>query len=61
VNALCSVDGVEWFTVGHVEFPDDDPVEVGLHAIGNIDRLIYRGAYPDGAAIQFESFQLWGA
>ena len=59
VNALCSVDGVEWFTVGHVEFPDDDPVEVGLHAIGNIDRLIYHGIYADGAAIRFESFQLW--
>ncbi len=60
VSALCSVDGVEWFTVGHVEFPDDDPVEVGLHATGNIDRLIYHGAYPDGTAIRFESFQLWG-
>jgi len=61
VNALCSVDGAEWFTVGHVEFPDDDPVEVGLHAIGNIDRLIHHGIYPDGTAIRFESFQLWGA
>ena len=59
VNALCSVDGVEWFTVGHVEFPDDDPVEVGLHAIGNIVRLVDHGIYPDGTAIRFESFQFW--
>jgi hypothetical protein len=60
VNALCSADGVSWFTVGHVAFPAEDPLQVGLHAIGNIDRTIYRGAYPDGTAIRFESFQLWG-
>jgi regulation of enolase protein 1 (concanavalin A-like superfamily) len=59
VNALCSADGQAWFTAGHVEFPVADPVEVGLHAIGNIDRTIYHGAYPDGTAIRFESFQLW--
>jgi regulation of enolase protein 1 (concanavalin A-like superfamily) len=59
VNALCSADGKNWFTVGHVEFSVDDPVEVGLHAIGNIDRTIYNGAYPDGTAMRFESFELW--
>jgi tetratricopeptide (TPR) repeat protein len=59
VNALCSADGVEWFTVGHVNFPVEDPVEVGLHAIGDIDRTIYHGAYPDGTAIRFQSFRLW--
>jgi tetratricopeptide (TPR) repeat protein len=59
INALCSSDGEEWFIVGRVEFPEDDPVEIGLHAIGNIDRRIYHGAYPDGTAIRFESFQLW--
>jgi adenylate cyclase len=58
VNALCSADGTEWFTVGHVEFPVEDPLEVGLHAIGMIDRTIYPGAYPEGTAIRFESFQL---
>ena len=67
VNALCSSDGKEWFTVGHVEFPIDDPVEVGLHAIGDIDRTIYRvqehspTAYPDGTAIRFETFQLFAS
>ncbi len=59
VNALCSADGEEWFTVGYVEFPNDSPVRVGLHAIGFIDHLVYYGAYPDGTAIRFESFQLW--
>ena len=34
-------------------------IKVGLPAIGNINRTIYRGAYPDGTAIRFESFQLW--
>ena len=59
VNALCSTDGEEWFTAGSVEFVVDDPVEVGLHAIGMIDRTIYHGAYPDGTAIRFEHFELW--
>ena len=59
VNALCSADGEEWFTVGYVEFPDDSPVRVGLYAIGYIDHLVYHGAYPDGTAIRFESFHLW--
>jgi tetratricopeptide (TPR) repeat protein/regulation of enolase protein 1 (concanavalin A-like superfamily) len=59
VNALCSADGEEWFTVGHAEFPIEDPVEIGLHAIGDIDRTIYHGAFPEGTAIRFESFQLW--
>jgi hypothetical protein len=46
--------------VGHVEFLVEDPVQVGLHAVGNIDRTVYHGAYPDGTAIRFESFRLWG-
>jgi hypothetical protein len=50
---------VRWLTVGHVTFPVKDPLQVGVHAIGNIDRTVYRGAYPDGTAIRFESFRLW--
>jgi len=59
-NALCSADGAEWFTVGGVEFPVEDPLEVGLHAIGVIDHTIYHGAYPEGTAIRFETFEVWG-
>ena len=59
VNALCGADGKQWFTVGHVAFPVDDPLQIGLHAIGNIDRTIYHGAYPDGTAIRFEEFTVW--
>jgi regulation of enolase protein 1 (concanavalin A-like superfamily) len=60
VRALCSADGQEWFTVGHAEFPVEDPLEVGVHAIGAIDRTLYPGPYPEGTAIRFESFQLLG-
>ena len=59
VRALCSLDGEQWYTVGHTSFPMDDAVEVGVHAIGDIDRTIYHGAYPDGTAIRFASFKLW--
>jgi regulation of enolase protein 1 (concanavalin A-like superfamily) len=61
VDAYCRADGERWFTVGHVTFPIKDPVQVGTHAIGNIDRTIYRGAYREGAAVRFESFQLRAA
>ena len=60
MTALCSSDGKEWFTVGQVDFPAEDSIQVGLHANGNIDCIIYHGAYPDGSAIWFESFTLWG-
>jgi hypothetical protein len=60
VRALCSADGAGWFSVGYVDFPVEGPLQVGLHAIGNIDRTIYHGAYPDGTAIRFEAFALWG-
>jgi len=46
VNALCSADGNEWFTVDHVEFPVDDPVEVGLFAIGTLYQPhLYSGVF----------------
>jgi len=60
VRALCSAAGQRWFTVGQVEVSGgEEPLEVGLHAIGTIDRMIYPGAYPEGTAIRFESFALW--
>jgi hypothetical protein len=59
VHAFCSADGENWFTVGRIEFPVEEPLQVGLHAIGHIDRGVYHGDYLDGTAIRFESFQLW--
>ena len=59
VVGLCSADGETWWSVGHAAFPTDDPVQVGLCAIGMIDRTIYPGAYREGTAIRFESFRMW--
>ena len=59
VKALCSSDGQQWFGVGQVTFPMHDTVQVGLFAMGDIDRTIYHGAYPEGTAIRFTSFGLW--
>ncbi|MBN1579380.1 MAG: DUF1349 domain-containing protein [Anaerolineae bacterium] len=59
ISAFCSADGEQWYTVGYVAFPVDDPIQVGLHAIGNIDHTVYHDAYPEGTAIRFESFQMW--
>jgi class 3 adenylate cyclase/tetratricopeptide (TPR) repeat protein/regulation of enolase protein 1 (concanavalin A-like superfamily) len=60
VSALCSADGEHWFGVGQAAFPAEDPLQVGVCAIGNIDRTVYHGAYPEGTAIRFETFQMWG-
>jgi hypothetical protein len=57
--ALCSAGGTTWFTAGAVEFPTREGEQVGLHAVGMIDRTIYHGAYPTGTAIRFESFNMW--
>ena len=61
VRALCSADGQEWFTAGEVEFPAREGEQVGVHAIGMIDRTIYHGAYPEGTAIHFACFDVWTA
>jgi len=59
VKALCTLDGEQWYSVGHTTFPMDDTVQVGVHAIGMIDRTIYHGAYPEGTAIRFTDFRMW--
>jgi hypothetical protein len=59
-RALCSVDGDPWYSAGEADFPTDGPVEVGLYAIGAIDCTIDHGAYPEGTAIRFEWFEVWG-
>ncbi|MGC9394775.1 MAG: AAA family ATPase [Anaerolineae bacterium] len=59
VAAFCSTDGEHWYTVGHTPFPTNDPIQVGVYAIGSIPRDIYHGAFPDGTAIRFTDFRLW--
>jgi DNA-binding SARP family transcriptional activator len=58
VCALCSLDGVRWFTVGETAFPLRAP-QVGLYASGNLDRTIYAGSYREGTAIRFARFSVW--
>jgi tetratricopeptide (TPR) repeat protein len=58
VRALCSADSQEWFTAGEIEFPAREGEQVGVHAIGMIDRTIYHGAYAAGTAICFTAFDL---
>jgi tetratricopeptide (TPR) repeat protein len=53
VRALCSADGRAWFSVGQTIFPAEGSLLVGLHAIGEIDRILWPGAYLDGTAIRF--------
>ena len=59
VRALCSTDGVTWYSVGEVEFPPVEHEDVGLVAIGFPDRTIYHAPYADGTAIRFTDFRLW--
>jgi regulation of enolase protein 1 (concanavalin A-like superfamily) len=59
LHAFCSADGQQWFTVGRVSFPAEDPLQVGMYVIGDIDRTVYLGAYAGGAALRFTSFGLF--
>jgi class 3 adenylate cyclase/tetratricopeptide (TPR) repeat protein len=59
VSSLCSMNGRDWFTLGHAQLRVERPVEVGLYAIGSIDRTLYHGDYREGTAIRFDSFRLW--
>ncbi len=59
VRALCRAQDTSWFSVGMVTFAARDPVKIGLHAVGWIDRTVHPGAHPNGSAIRFEEFQVW--
>ena len=58
-TSYCSVDGENWFTCGKITLPMEDPIQVGIHAIGMIDRTIYCGEYKEGAATLFRNFRIW--
>lgn len=60
VRALCSRDGETWFTVGETQFVAADPLQVGVYANGEIDRVVHPGACTDGTAIRFLTFEQWG-
>lgn len=60
LSGLCSADGKEWFYVGGCELSTIEPLRLGLHAAGHINRLVYPGAYPEGTAIRFDEVWVWG-
>jgi len=60
VRALCSADGKRWYQVGEIRWEVPEPVQAGMHAIGDIDRLIYPGRYAEGTAIEFRDVRVWG-
>jgi hypothetical protein len=35
----------------------EDPIQVGIHAMGTFDRTIHCGAYKEGTATVFRKFQ----
>jgi len=58
-TSYCSADGENWFTCGKITMPVDDPIQIGIHAIGMIDRTIYCGAYKEGTATVFRNFRIY--
>jgi hypothetical protein len=58
-SAYCSTDGKNWLTCGTMTLPMEDPIQVGIHAIGMIDRTIYCGTYKEGTATLFRDFRIW--
>jgi len=59
-RALCSADGVQWYQVGEVPWESSEPFLIGMHAVGDLDRLIYPGRYAEGTAIAFRDVRVWG-
>ena len=57
--SYCSTDGKNWMVCGKATQPMEDPVQVGVHAIGMIDRTIYCGEYREGTATAFRNFRIW--
>ena len=58
LSAYCSKDGENWLTCGQVEFPVDDPIQIGVHAIGNIGAQ--KGNMLDmSTATRFDYFKIY--
>jgi predicted ATPase len=54
LSAYCSNDRENWLTCGEVSFPTEDPIQVGIHAIGNTGAD--RGSVP--TATRFDYFRV---
>jgi len=53
--AYCSSGGENWLTCGEVSFPSEDPIQVGVHAIGEVG--ILRGGFM-ATATRFDYFKV---
>jgi regulation of enolase protein 1 (concanavalin A-like superfamily) len=53
LSSYCSSDGENWLTCGEVNFPVDDPIQIGIHAIGST------GSEPTTTATRFEYFKIY--
>jgi class 3 adenylate cyclase/predicted ATPase len=60
VRALCRADDVQWYQVGEARWDSSEPFLVGIHAIGDLDRITYPGRYAEGTAITFHDVRVWG-
>jgi len=58
-TSYCNIDGENWLTCGKMTLPMEDPIQIGIHAIGMIDRTIYCGEYKEGTATLFRNFRIW--
>jgi hypothetical protein len=46
-------------SVGGCELSSLEPLTLGIHGIGHINRLIYPGAHQHGSAIRIGEFLFW--
>ncbi len=56
-SAYCSDDGENWLTCGCMEFPAEDPIKVGICAVGHVRPLAPLGGHIN-TATQFGSFRV---
>jgi tetratricopeptide (TPR) repeat protein len=60
LSAYCSGNGKKWLYAGGCELSTGEPLHLGVHATGHINRMVYPGAHTEGTAIRFKEFWLWG-
>jgi tetratricopeptide (TPR) repeat protein len=60
VRGLCSLDGDQWYQVGETGCDAGPSLQIGLYAVGDLDRLVYPGAFVEGTAIVFRDVRVWG-
>jgi tetratricopeptide (TPR) repeat protein len=57
-SACCSSDGMNWYVCGEVGLPVEDPIHIGIHAIGAIGLYSYTRLKGMDTATRFDYFRL---